>query len=122
MIVASCKEVTIPLYWELLDNNSGNSNTNDRISLLKQCIKLLGAKRIGLFLGDREFIGHKWLKYLKDKKIHFCVRIPKHHKITQFLEMDGGCEAAEILGNKDEVFLSNPEVSGWWMVFGEMFI
>ena len=37
-----------------MDNNSGNSNTNDRISLLKQCIKLLGAKRIGLVLGDRD--------------------------------------------------------------------
>lgn len=122
MIVASCKDVSVPLYWELLDNNSGNSNTDDRIGLLKQCIKLLGAKRIGLFLGDREFIGHRWLKYLKDMKIHFCVRIPKHHKIIRFLEIDGVVEAEEILGDKDEVLLSNPEASGWWMVFGEMYI
>ena len=55
MIVAKCRDITIPLYWELLDNNSGNSNTSDRIDLLKKCIRILGVKRIGLFLGDREF-------------------------------------------------------------------
>ena len=27
MIVVRCKDITIPLYWKLLDNNSGNSNT-----------------------------------------------------------------------------------------------
>lgn len=82
MIVARCKDITIPFYWELLDNKSGNSNTKDRIDLLKKCITLLESKRIGLFLGDREFIGHKWLKFLKDNGIFFCVRIPKHHTIT----------------------------------------
>ena len=84
MIVAKCRDITIPLYWELLDNNSGNSNTSDRIDLLKTCIRILGVKRIGLFLGDREFIGHEWLKYLKQQGILFCVRVPKHHKITRY--------------------------------------
>jgi len=53
MIVVRCKDITIPLYFELLDNKSGNSNTDDRIDLLKKCIALLG-ERISLFLGDRE--------------------------------------------------------------------
>ncbi len=82
MIVVRCQDITIPLYWEMLDNKSGNSNTEDRIKLLKKCIKILGIKRIGLFLGDREFIGHKWLKFLKEQGILFCVQIPKHHKAT----------------------------------------
>jgi hypothetical protein len=76
MIVVRCKHVTIPLYWELLDNNSGNSNTAGRIKLLKKCIGLLG-NRISLFLADREFIGHRWLKFLKDQSIYFYVRVLK---------------------------------------------
>ena len=40
MIVVRCKEITLPLYWELLENNSGNSHTDDRIDLLKKCIEL----------------------------------------------------------------------------------
>ncbi len=81
MVIASKGDYTVPLYWELLDNNSGNSNSEDRIDLLEKCIALLGEKNIGLVLGDREFVGHKWFKYLKDKKIAFCFRIPKNHLI-----------------------------------------
>ncbi|TDN39619.1 hypothetical protein E4631_23035 [Hymenobacter sp. UV11] len=49
----------VPLYWELLDNRSSNSNASDRIALLQVCVQLLGRARIGLVLGDREFVGHK---------------------------------------------------------------
>ncbi|RZK98651.1 MAG: hypothetical protein EOO62_26120 [Hymenobacter sp.] len=52
----------VPLYWELLDNRSGNSNAADRIALLQVCVKLLGKNRIGLVLGDREFVGQQWFK------------------------------------------------------------
>jgi len=81
MVIATCKNISVPLYWEMLDNKSGNSNTNDRIKVIKDCVNLLGNQRIGLFLGDREFIGHKWLKYLKVNDIKFCVRIPKSHNL-----------------------------------------
>jgi hypothetical protein len=30
---------------------------------------------------DRELIGHRWLKWLKQEKVPFCVRVPKHHSI-----------------------------------------
>ncbi|MEZ5038390.1 MAG: transposase [Saprospiraceae bacterium] len=82
MIILRWRHISIPLYWELLDNNSGNSNTEDRIDLLKKCIRLLTG-RIGLFLGDRAFIGHRWLKFLKDQGIRFCVRVSRHHNITR---------------------------------------
>ncbi|MEJ7666638.1 MAG: hypothetical protein WKG07_47545 [Hymenobacter sp.] len=51
-------EFQVPLYWELLDNRSGNSNAADRIALLQVCVQVLGKDRIGLVLGDREFVGH----------------------------------------------------------------
>jgi len=72
--------VGIPLFWELLDNKSGNSSAQNRIHLLEKCINLLGC-RINSVIGDREFIGIKWLKYLKGNKIGFCMRVPKSHSI-----------------------------------------
>lgn len=121
MIVVRCKQITIPLYWELLDNNSGNSNTDDRIDLLKKCVALLGAKRIGLFLGDREFIGHRWLKFLKDQGILFCVRVPKHHQIRQFLNVNTkGKKIENLLLNRKVVKITNCMVDGvWGNVYGK---
>ena len=46
----------------MLGNRSGNSNARDRIALLQVCVKLLGKHRIGLVLGDREFVGQQWFK------------------------------------------------------------
>ncbi len=51
----------VPLYWELLDKRSGNSSAADRIALLQACVQVLGQDRIGLVVGDREFVGHVWL-------------------------------------------------------------
>lgn len=82
MILVGFGDLQIPLYWELLDNKSGNSNADDRTNLLALCLKLIGKERIGLVIGDREFIGHKWLKYLKDNGLPFVMRMPKHHLIT----------------------------------------
>ena len=115
MIVVRCKDITIPLYWELLDNNSGNSNTEDRIGLLKKCIALLGAKRIGLFLGDREFIGHRWLRFLKDHGIRFCVRIPKHHKITRVCHLDSKTDRVEqLLVTRKVIRIKDCMIDGVW--------
>ena len=52
----------VPLYWELLDNRSGNSNAADHIALLRVCVQVLGKDRIGRVLGDHESVGHAWFK------------------------------------------------------------
>ena len=80
MVTAKCEGIGIPLFWELLDNKSGNSNAQNRINLMEKCVNLLG-KRINFVIGDREFIGIKWLKWLKENKIGFCMRVPKNHAI-----------------------------------------
>ncbi len=59
-----------------------NSATRDRIQLLEYCLESLGKERIGLVIGDREFVGHAWFKYLKDHEINFIMRLPKHHTLT----------------------------------------
>ncbi len=71
MVLACQGAVQVPLYWELLDNKSGNSSTADRKQLLAKCMALLGKERIGIVIADREFVGHTWLKYLKDNGIAF---------------------------------------------------
>ncbi len=115
MIIVRTPDIALPLYWELLDNNSGNSHTDDRIDLLKKCIQLLGAKRIGLFLGDREFIGHKWLKFLKKYKIRFCVRVPKHHLIKRIGNFSPKGERIEtLLGKQKKIQISHCMVDGVW--------
>ena len=115
MIVVRCRAITLPLYWEMLDNKSGNSNTADRKALLKKCIALLGAERIGLFLGDREFIGHGWLKFLKGRGIRFCARVPRHHNITRHIDFDEQTtKVAQLLEKRKTVQLQNCMVDGVW--------
>lgn len=81
-VVVSIGKMAVPLYFEMLDNNSGNSNYADRIQLLQKIVKVIGKDRISMLIMDREFIGYKWLSWLKREHIPFCVRAPKHHKIT----------------------------------------
>jgi hypothetical protein len=91
-VIASIGKMGVPLYFELLDNNSGNSNHKDRIQLFKALLQKVGKDRIELLVMDREFIGQKWLSWLKKANIPFCVRVPKSHKITF---ADGSCYSAE---------------------------
>lgn len=79
----------------MLDNRSGNSNAADRIALLRMCVALLGQHRIGLVLGDREFVGQQWFKGLKDNGINFIMRLPRHHLLTH---PSGRCQAVADLG------------------------
>ena len=71
----------VPIYFEMLDNKSGNSNYQDRIAILENIIKCIGTHKIDALVMDREFIGDKWLAWLKKQNIPFCVRVPKSHNI-----------------------------------------
>ena len=77
----SLGKMAVPIYFEMLDNKSGNSNAADRIALFKSLIVTIGKPRIQMLVMDREFIGQVWLSWLKKEKIPFCVRVPKHHSI-----------------------------------------
>lgn len=68
--------LSIPVFFKfLIGKKCGNSNQVDRMELIEKFIKTFGKKNIGLILGDREFIGYKWLRYLRIRKIPFCVRL-----------------------------------------------
>jgi hypothetical protein len=73
------KNNSIPLIWEMLDKG-GSSSTLERKTILQKAITILRKDRIQALLGDREFIGIKWFKYLLDEDIEFHIRIPKQIK------------------------------------------
>ena len=74
MLSVVYKGLSIPILWTLLDKQ-GNSNTSERIAIMEKFISLFGFSCIKYLLADREFIGYKWLKYLKCEKINFYIRV-----------------------------------------------
>lgn len=83
------KGTAIPIYWELLDKK-GNSDTLERIALIRKFVDRFGAKCIAGILADREFIGGDWFKWLLNNKIPFYIRIRNNTVATnsQGLEVD----------------------------------
>lgn len=79
------KNNCFPLFWELLPKG-GSSSTHERKAILEKAIKLLGKERILGLLGDREFIGVHWFRYLISQQIEFHIRIPKHVKAGSSLQ------------------------------------
>jgi len=73
--------IAVPLYYEFLDHR-GNSNSECRIDLIKRFISKFGKERIGCILGDREFIGKKWLGWLDSEDIDYIVRIKNNQLST----------------------------------------
>ncbi len=64
----------IPVYWLPL-NKRGNSNTKERIALMKRFIAQFGRHHIKGLLADREFIGDEWMGWLFEQEIPFYIRI-----------------------------------------------
>ena len=69
--------VAIPLLWVFLDKR-GNSNSHERIALLKHFLMEFGHDRIQCLTADREFIGTDWVKFLKRHRIRFRIRIKRN--------------------------------------------
>ena len=109
MVLVGCDDIQIPLYWELLDNKSGNSNAEDRINLLDLCLNLIGKERVGLIVGDREFVGSKWFRYRKDNKLPFVTGLSYKKSACQFhpFEPNNRDEIAELGGIHGNTGLSS---------------
>lgn len=73
-------KISIPIVWSLL-GKEGNSNTAERIDLVKRFLKIIPSTQILCFLGDREFIGMEWFNFLNEHKIPFAMRIKSSTKV-----------------------------------------
>jgi len=83
MLGVSYKNVAFPLMFKMLDKR-GNSDTDERIDLIEKYTSWFGKDSIDCLLADREFVGHKWLKFLNDKKIRYYIRVRNNFKIYSY--------------------------------------
>lgn len=72
----------IPIWFDLLDNKGGNSNTMERINALDQCLEWLGINRVECFIADREFIGEEWIKYILANHLKFYIRVRQNQWVN----------------------------------------
>ena len=65
-------------------DKQGNSDTKERIDLLRKYIQWFGKPSIDCLLADREFVGGKWLEFLNDEKIRYHIRIRNNFTIYSY--------------------------------------
>lgn len=68
------KGVAIPVLWTILEKK-GNSNTQERMALIAEFVRLFGVGSILYLCADREFIGKIWFQWLMKNHIAFRIRI-----------------------------------------------
>lgn len=74
MLGVMWRGVCVPLFWTLLPK-AGNSNTDERIRLLKKLGRAFPEQKLGSLMGDREFIGGAWMEWLKNTSTSFVLRL-----------------------------------------------
>jgi len=73
--------VAFPLLWWMLDKK-GNSNTDERIDLLKEFFEVFPTAQVEYLSADREFVGQDWFEYLlKQARVEFRIRIRESDRL-----------------------------------------
>ena len=66
--------IGVPVVWIVLPK-AGNSDTDERITVMEIFLDLFGAPNIACLLGDREFVGREWFRFLRRHRIKFQMRL-----------------------------------------------
>lgn len=74
------KGVAIPILWTVLEKK-GNSNTAERIAIVREFVALCGGDQIAYLAGDREFIGKQWFAWLNANGIDFRIRVKENTQV-----------------------------------------
>lgn len=116
LVVSVCvKGVGIPIWFELLeDKQGGNSKQTERISLLRQVIKLLQDKHL-ILCADREFVGDKWVAFLMKNRIEFYLRFKKNTILGWQKQVK---RAEEWLKDKQDLLMDNVYIAGHYLSAG----
>jgi len=72
--------VGFPVVW-LVSPWAGNSDLEQRKLLLELFFKLFGASNIACLLGDREFVGKAWFRFLRRHHLQFQMRLKKDTQV-----------------------------------------
>jgi hypothetical protein len=81
VLAVAYQGVAIPVLWMFLEKR-GNSNSFERMALLKHFLCEFGHDRIQCLTADREFIGTDWIKFLKRQRIRFRIRIKRNTRVS----------------------------------------
>lgn len=73
--------IAFPVVWLVLPK-AGNSNTDERITLMEIFIDLFDVQKTQCLLGDREFIGKRWFAWLRAEGIDFRIRLHENYLIA----------------------------------------
>lgn len=87
MLGISYKNVAFPLMFKML-NKRGNSDTVERIDLIRKYMLWFGKESIDCLLADREFVGSKWLEFLNTENIRYYIRIRNNFKIYSYQKQE----------------------------------
>jgi hypothetical protein len=91
MISVIYEQTAIPVYFELLPK-LGSSNLSEQTSLISQVLPLFKEYKL-IVLGDREFCSIKLANWLREQKLHFCLRLKKDEFVefenSVWQELDG---------------------------------
>ena len=71
------KKISLPLIFVDLDKE-GNSNTTERLDLLRDFDVVFGFGRINSLIADREFVGQKWFITLNKNGIPYFIRVKQN--------------------------------------------
>ena len=93
MLAIVTRRFRVPLLWTVLDH-PGNSDTGQRIALLRRYLALFEPGSIDLLLADREFIGAEWFKFLIEDRIPFSIRVRQDLRMAR---TDGSLWSIETL-------------------------
>ena len=80
VLSVAARGVCVPLFWTVL-GKAGNSNTAERIDLMRRFCTVFPDQKVASFAGDREFIGNAWVAWLQDNNIPHVLRLREGMKV-----------------------------------------
>lgn len=109
VVTAYTHGIGIPIWFEVLDNQGGNSCTEDRMYIMLELLSVLGKERIACMIADCEFIGQEWVKWLISEGFTFFIDV----RSNQYIEYKGKRhQISTILGNQKTKSLRDVKIFG----------
>ena len=101
-------------------DKKGNSNTPERIDLIKDFIEVFADQKIADLTADREFVGGDWLKYLLSQPmIGFRIRIRVNHCLSNGKNsLPSGIVFAHLKVGQIEIIKRRKKIWGYWVYLG----
>ena len=74
--------MAFPIVFKMMDKR-GNSNTEERMELIRRFCALAGENSIAHLMADREFVGSEWFAFLNSRGIHYHIRIRENFRVIR---------------------------------------